>query len=178
MTSFYGNIGIGSSSIPNEGGDIVEDSNFYFIENEEEFFSSSEAEQAEAETLAVNPATGKMYYKSYTGEWLLWGSESGSGSDTPSEVTFAMIEDGDTTTIQATWQEIYNAFNAGSTVKLSLDGNVRATVNDVGIDQDADPVEYVVIAKGNGAYAHAAVGFRANRSDSYPSATRSSGPAE
>lgn len=82
MTSFYGNIGIGSSSIPNEG-DIVEDSNFYFIENEEEFFSSSEAEQAEAETLAVNPATGKMYYKSYTGEWLPWGPGSDSGADVP-----------------------------------------------------------------------------------------------
>lgn len=152
---------------------------FYFVENNDEFFASREALLSGVGAMAVNPATGKMYYKSYTGEWLPWGSESGSGSDTPSEVTFAMIEDGDTTTIQATWQQIYNAFNAGSTVKLSLDGNVVATVNDVGIDQDADPVEYVVVVKGkNGSYAYDVVHFRANRSDSYPSFTESSDPAE
>lgn len=149
---------------------------FYFVEDNDEFFESDEATNAGVGAMAVNPATGKMYYKSYTGEWLPWGSES--GSDTPSEVTFAMVEDGDTTTIQATWQQIYNAFNAGSTVKLSLDGNVVATVNYVGIDQEADPVDYVVVVKGNGSYVYDVINFRANRSDSYPSVTTSSGPAE
>lgn len=58
---------------------------FYFVENNDEFFESEEASHAGVGAMAVNPATGKMYYKSYSGEWLPWGSGSESGSEIPAD---------------------------------------------------------------------------------------------
>lgn len=134
---------------------------FYFVEDNDEFFESDEATNAGVGAMAVNPATGKMYYKSYTGEWLLWGS----GSDTPPEVSFAAVTDGGRTTIQATWQEIYDVFNAGRNIVKITD---IGTVSDVGINTEVDPPEYWVSVDDisqNIKY------FMAYTSDAYPSVT-------
>ena len=121
---------------------------FYFVENNDEFFASREALLSGIGAMAVNPATGKMYYKSYTGEWLPWGSESGSGSDTPSEVALipAVLEDR-TLTIQAPWSVINEKFNSGATIKIKLSDTdeVIGTVLNVDVYSDGEnPDVYLV----------------------------------
>ena len=128
---------------------------FYFVENNDEFFASREALLSGVGAMAVNPATGNMYYKSYTGEWLPWGSESGSGSDTPAEVALipAVLED-ETLTIQAPWSVINAKFNSGATIKINLSdtGEVIGTVFKVAVYSDAEnqnPDVYIVDIKRN-----------------------------
>lgn len=160
MTSFYGSVGISSSSTPSGGGGegTVEDSNIYFIENEEEFFSSSDAEQAEAETLAVNPASGKLYYKSSTGEWLLWGH----GAEIEIQIP-AISENDGPPTIQASWQTINDAYRSGKTIWITFNGQRMGTVNEVGLKKENYWVE-VISSKAEGRSAY----FVTDNPEGYP----------
>lgn len=112
----------------------VMDVKCFFVEDMEEFMNlrGDKKPLCGIGSIAVVPSTGEIYYLSYENGWKLWGGESDSGEDDHVDIDF--VKDGKTITLQKTWAEIKELFDAGT--KLYAEGKaVQKVYSSDGVDE-------------------------------------------